>query len=231
MSVPPLQTAVNLGLVDRVHELISNGANFLKKYMYVYNTDGPGGQLCTPLMIAILNENLDMIDALIEFGERINHVRDGSDAVDFSIDNQKWTSLAHLIRIGGYPVSKYGDKSHLEIATDMGYYEGVSILQQEKDTPGFWRRVENLRYGRVHMEMARLLAKPADTSIKTPKEQWDHDRKEYESFAPSWRYLCEMGWYEETEESQRETVYSKHTKIFVDQKKSERKYKRSRTDV
>ena len=131
--------------------------------------------------------------------------------------------------MGGYPPTKYAAKSHLDIAADLHYYEGVSILQHEEDTPAFWRRMENLRYGKHDKTMVEEFMKAATITIKLPHDRWILDKEEYESFAPSCGCLYDVGRYDRTEESQRAEICTDSTKALLDTQKFKHKYMRERT--
>jgi hypothetical protein len=216
----PLLVAVGRDDFDLVERLVRSGSNLFEKSGY---------KGYTALMGAIIKENCDMINLVLELGERINRVQNGSDAIDFAIDNQRWSALAHLIRLKGYPKNKYGDLTHLEIAKGLKYYEGVSILQHELDTPGFWRHPENLRYGQVHMDMVKEFALE-DNITRTPEEQYQYNKKEYESFAPSRQYLSETGWYDRSDADQRAAVDSEHTRLFMADMRRKRFNRRERSN-
>ena len=85
---------------------------------------------------------------------------------------------------------------------------------------------------RKHEQM--LYRKIDEKMVKdTPRELWLHDKKVYEKCAPSWRYLCEVGWYDRTNKQQRESVYSQSSEDFMESRRIEGKgywYENNRTE-
>ena len=163
------------------------------------------------MMEAIMVESFPIMDLLVASGAVAGHVYGsyGCTAYHYAIMEEKWASLAHLIRIAGYPVQAEGDLTPLTLATNMCYWRGVSILEQERDSPGFWARTENTVFSDVHRRLGRI-RKPLNGSDESVKlnNKWVNDRTEYESFAPSGEFLHSIGWYTRDVDDQMRSVYS-----------------------
>ena len=197
-----LLRAVTLKKIGAVEEALkSPGVNVLE-------ASGPDNE--TALMKAISLESLPIMNLLIDNGEDLARVHgfDGMTVYHYSIMEEKWVSLAHLIRRGGYPVTPDDGYSPLELARCMCYWRAVYMLEQERDCPGFWSQKENLVYGEVHKRLGRIRAPKDDSDeMKMVSAKWEVDRREYESFAPSKSYLEKMKWFSSDVDTQKRTIY------------------------
>jgi hypothetical protein len=160
-------------------------------------------------MKAILLESVPIMTLLIDNGEDLARAYGfyGMTAYHYAIMAEKWVSLAHIIRRGGYPVTPDGGYSPLELATCMGYWRAVYMLEQERDSPGFWSQTQNMVYGEVHKRLGRTRApKNESDEMKLMSARWEADRSEYESFAPSGS-LESMKWTSLDIDTQKRTIY------------------------
>jgi hypothetical protein len=196
-----LLRAVTLKKIGAVEEALkSPGVNVLE-------ASGPDNE--TALMKAILLESVPIMTLLIDNGENLARVYGfyGMTAYHYAIMAEKWVSLAHIIRRGGYPVTPDGGYSPLELATCMGYWRAVYMLEQERDSPGFWSQKENLVYGEVHKRLGRIRAPKNDSDeMKMMSAKWNADRLEYESFAPTGS-LESMNWKSFDTDTKKRTIY------------------------
>lgn len=176
--------------------------------MNIFAVSGPWER--SAMMQAISSENLTMIDILIEGGETANRVygSSGATAYHYAIMDEKWASLAHLLRRQSYPVTGCDGYSPLNLAKNIGFWRGVSILEQERDSPGFWNYKENVVFGDVHKRLGRN-RQPKGTSeeMMMMNSNWVIDCLEYESFAPSEDYLEGIGWFTRTISEKKFCVY------------------------
>jgi hypothetical protein len=202
--------------VSLVKDLVENGAD-------VFEASGPDRR--SPMMEAIVSKSFMIIDILLQYGETANRVygSDGLTAYHYAIMGEDWSSLAHLIRRELYPVTPEAGYSPLEFAKNMGYWRGVSILEQERDSPRFWQCPENAIFGEVHKRLGRI-RKPNDKSEEMigTNAKWKKDRIEYESFAPSTDYLDKIDWYHRSEDDQKFSVYSCSAHVQIAKIRKER---------
>jgi hypothetical protein len=182
----PLLAAVDNNDLDLVNHLVHSGESRI--------TEESGWRHYTALEGAILHENCDMIDLILKLGENIHRVHKGCDPYDFAIRRQKYSALAHLIRRGGYPVTKRGDLEHMDIARKTGNHQAVSILERERDVPNFWSFPENARYDKHHVDISNELAEKTMKAIasRTKDEQFQLDIAEHASIGPPHRRLYSL---------------------------------------
>jgi hypothetical protein len=103
--------------------------------------------------------------------------------------------------------------------------DGLAVAQAQ--------RVEDAKQNRMREDQIReekraesiRLDREIDEAMaaETPHELWEHDKNVYEKCAPSWRWLNEMDWYDESEESQRKTVYSQRGQDSLERSRQQKK--------
>ena len=135
-------------------------------------------------MQAIMSESLPIIDILIRNGEKARRCYGSNKmtAYHYAVQEEKWASLAQLIRLEGYPAARAGFHTPLELAKYMAYWRCVSILEEELKNPGFWQLSENAVYCESHKRLGRL-RKPAKGSeeMEMLERKWENDRIQYEN--------------------------------------------------
>ena len=205
--------AITSNDIEAVKCMIKDGVN-------IFEASGTGRR--TAMMETIVAGSFVIMDLLFEAGETAGRCYgpDGFTAYHYAIMEEKWASLAHLIRRAGYPLVSEGSHSPIDMAMGVGYWRAVSILEQERDNPGFWRRDENISFGEVHKRLGRLRKPtPGSNEMNSVHAKWEKDLHEYESFAPSLSYLRELGWYDRDVEDRKHCVYSCSSQAFVARKR------------
>ncbi|KAJ1467819.1 hypothetical protein T484DRAFT_1857490 [Baffinella frigidus] len=78
--------------------------------------------------------------------------------------------------------------------------------------------VDMLRKEQAYVDSLGGMSPWVAYSTQVPHKQWLVDLEIYESGAPSWRYLYEMGWYDQPEANKRASVYNAFhvSRLFVE---------------
>ena len=212
----PLLNAVTAKDLSLIEVMIGDGID-------IFQESGPEQR--SAMMEAIILETLPIIDLLLENGEDANRVygSDGLTAYHYAIMEETWASLAHLVRRCGYPVTDDGGYSPLELATSMCYWRAVSILEQERDNPGFWKLCENAVYGNVQKRLGRI-RKPLDDSreMTIARTKWTEDLYEFEGLASSRVFLESIGWHTRDIDSLKRSVYCCSSRAQIIERRAKR---------